>query len=130
MSTIVSSVTVSPSAVSKQLDILEYGSLRELRVLLDQLDHHARAGGLRVLIVLDSRFSGNLASLARRKCRAFRLVFTTSAGQLPGTHEAYGEEGVSWKQIVIEQGIEESIRREIRDTQLSERLFVFWPNWL
>jgi hypothetical protein len=117
------------SPAARQLDLLEYGSPQELAVLLRQLDVHSRANGLRVVIVLDEQFCGDLSALVRRNCPAYRLVITSSANSLSGAAEAQRLEGRSWRQIVIEQGIEQSIRREISETRLSERLVLFWPNW-
>src|SRR5262245_50869100 len=115
------------TTTSKQLEILEYGSLVELRTLLRQLDHHARAGGLRVLIVLDATFSGNLVSLVSRKCLGRRLVITTSAARLTGVEEVYKLKGSSWQEISVEADVERTIRREISTTLLSDRLIMFWP---
>jgi hypothetical protein len=113
--------------VQASAEVRRYSSLMDLADALRELDWTPRPESLHVVIVLDDSFCGSLASLARREQRADRLTIVTEVPFLAGVEQAYALEDLCWSEIVIEQGVEQVLDRELQSRGCWNRVIVFLP---
>lgn len=124
----------SPAASTHELQT--YTTLMELRAALQTLDEHRSAT---VVLALDERFCGHVASLIERRGPrsaarpALRLVLVVGSGRLPGL-ETIGDlaatgSALGWQEIVLESDAEPALAGALTTLRAEERLIAFVPSW-
>ncbi|MGC3971337.1 MAG: hypothetical protein QM775_29555 [Pirellulales bacterium] len=122
--------TLAPSKVADRAEMRPYLTLQELRRGLTALESCPH---ITVVLVLDKRFSGHLASLIERRRPGMRLVLVAASGRLSGgatvADLAATGGALGWQQIVMERDEAAAIAESQASLLAGERLVVFHPSW-
>lgn len=124
------------SPASTVAELKPYTTLMELRAALRVLDD---VRNVTVVLVLDERFCGNLASLVERPVSlsimapAMRLVLAVGSGRLPGLQTigdlAASGAALGWQEIVLEMDAEEAVAGALATLRPDESVIAFVPSW-
>lgn len=117
-------------------ELKPYTTLMELRAELNSLDERRSAT---VVLALDERFCGHVASLIERRGArsaarpALRLVLVVGSGRLPGL-ETIGDlaatgSALGWQEIVLESDADAALAGALTTLRAEERLIAFVPSW-
>lgn len=123
---------ITPTLPRQLVQLARYTTLMDLRTALRAMEGTAN---MTVVLVLDDRFCGHLASLVARPVDrpAMRLVLAVGSGRLPGLETigdlASGEAALGWHEIVLETDGEEAVGGALATLRPNERLVVFAPAW-
>lgn len=113
-------------------ELSRYTTLMDLRSALRAMESLENVS---VVLVLDERFCGPLASLVARAVQrpAMRLVLAVGSGRLPGLETigdlAAGGAALGWNEIVLERDSAAAVRGSLATLRRDERLVVFAPSW-
>lgn len=130
------SPTIPASPARPATESRPYTTLMELREELNALDERRSAT---VVLALDERFCGHVASLIERRDvhtaarPALRLVLVVGTGRLPGL-ETIGDLAASgsalgWQEIVMESDADAALAGALATLRTGERLIAFVPSW-
>lgn len=107
-----------------------YGSLIELR---QQLQSFAEPSRTTVLLVLDSQTSVHLPTLLKRDTYAYRLILTTTRGELLSTYSAgdlaLQSRACGWFTARFERDEQQALEFARTTTEPGELLLVLTPEW-